>query len=305
MAIEMGDRLPAFRITFWGVRGSYPTSDRRTFRFGGHTSCVEVLVGGHHLIFDAGTGIIPLGKRLLKGRRTPLRLNLFLSHTHHDHVFGFYFFDPLFESVNRIHIFGPNSSRRSLKETLQLAMDPQLFPVGLHDIRARKQIYSLRGGERIHLQDVERPPKVIEQSRGRPASELTILAHKSRAHPNGVLLYRVCYRNRNIVYATDVEEKEGGYPDIIEFVRGADLLIHDAQYLHSEYASRTSPRKGWGHSTVERATEVARKADVKRLILFHHEPTHDDATLERIEKLARRLFPRTDAAYEGMKVDLL
>ncbi|HET8564582.1 MAG TPA: MBL fold metallo-hydrolase [Candidatus Binatia bacterium] len=262
-------------------------------------------MGGHHLIFDAGTGIIPLGKKLLKGRRSPLRINLFLSHTHHDHVFGFYFFDPLFESANRIHIFGPNIAGRSLKDTLQLAMDRRFFPVGLNDIDARKEIYSLKGGERIHLPDSEELPKVIGNARGQPAKEVTVLAHKSHAHPNGVLLYRVCYRNKSIVYATDIEQRVGGYPDIIEFVRGTDLLIHDAQYLHSEYVSRTNSRKGWGHSTMERAAEVARKAGVKQLILFHHEPTHDDTTLERIEKLARRLFPSTRAAYEGMEVDLL
>jgi ribonuclease BN (tRNA processing enzyme) len=266
---------------------------------------VEVEVGGHHVIFDAGTGIIPLGKKLLKHQRSPLSLSLFFSHTHHDHVFGFYFFEPLFESANRIHILGPNASGKSLKDTLRLAMDQRFFPVGLSDIEAHKEIYSLKGGERIYLPDSDGPPKVIGDSRGQPANEVTILAHKSRAHPNGVLLYRLCYRNKSIAYATDIEQKMGGYPDIIEFVRGTDVLIHDAQYLHSEYVSRGNSRRGWGHSTIERAAVVARKAGVKQLVLFHHEPTHDDATLARIEKLARRLFPSTIAAYEGMELDLL
>jgi ribonuclease BN (tRNA processing enzyme) len=116
------------------------------------------------------------------------------------------------------------------------------------------------------------------------------------------LLYRVCRRDKSIVYATDIEQKRRANPDIIDFIRGADLLIHDAQYLDTEYFSRSTPRKGWGHSTVERATEVARRAGVKRLVLFHHEPTHDDATVKRIEKLGRQSFRQTVAAYEGLEL---
>jgi len=136
--------------------------------------------------------------------------------------------------------------------------------------------------------------------------EVTIYTYRSHAHPkNGVLLYRINYRGRSMVYATDIEEKRGGYPDVIEFARGTDLLIHDAQYLTSEYFSRADSRRGWGHSTVERAVEVARKAAVKQLVLFHHEPTHDDKTMKKIERKAQRLFPAAVAAYEGMKVDLI
>jgi ribonuclease BN (tRNA processing enzyme) len=119
------------------------------------------------------------------------------------------------------------------------------------------------------------------------------------------LLYRVHYRNKSVVYATDIEQQKGGYPDVIEFVSGADLLIHDAQYLHSEYFSKRDSKKGWGHSTIERAAEVARKAGVKRLVLFHHEPTHHDQAIRAIEGRARRLFANTTAAYEGMTVDLI
>jgi phosphoribosyl 1,2-cyclic phosphodiesterase len=290
-----------FRVRFWGVRGSYPTSDATTLGFGGHTACVEVEVGEHRLIMDAGTGIIPLGKKLANGGG-PRTLSLFLSHTHHDHVFGFYFFEPLFQRGTRIYIFGPGSSRKSLKATLQAAMQPHFFPVPLRGLNARKTIHSLRGGERIQLRDSGESPIVERGSQQALNDNVSILVHKSLAHPNSVLLYRVYRRDKSIVYATDIEQKRHANPDIIDFIRGADLLIHDAQYLDAEYFSRSTPRKGWGHSTVQGATEIARKAGVKRLVLFHHEPTRDDATLERMEKLGRQSFRQTVAAYEGLEL---
>jgi len=292
-----------FCLEFWGVRGSYPTPDKTMLAYGGHTSCVEASVGGHVLIFDAGTGIIPLGKKLANGRGAPEHLNLFLSHTHHDHVFGFYFFEPLFRPGNQVCVFGPGSPEKPLHNTLRAAMEPRFFPVKLHDIDANTKFYSLQGGERIDLRDSGDLPRV---GRGAAAADhaVTILVKKSQAHPNGVLLYRINYRGKSVVYATDVEQKNGGHPDIINFIRGADVLIHDAQYLNREYHSATSPRRGWGHSTVERAAEVAKKSAVKRLILFHHDPTHDDETVTAMEKRAQRILPGAAAAYEGMKLDL-
>ena len=290
-----------FQVRFWGVRGSYPTSGRATLKYGGHTSCVEVQVGGHRLIFDAGTGIIELGEQLVKRATKALSFNVFLSHTHHDHISGFYFFAPLLRSSTTLRLFGPNTGRKSLKATLEAAMDSQFFPVSLAELDAHMEIHPLKGGEVIRLADRTQGTSANETADG-----VTIVAHKSHAHPkNGVLLYRVTYRNRSLVYATDIEQKAGGWQDVIEFARGTDLLIHDAQYLAKEYLSRSDPRKGWGHSTIERAVETAQKAGTKRLILFHHEPTHNDAAIRQIEKYARRLFPVTAAAYEGLTIDLL
>ena len=295
-----------FSLRFWGVRGSYAVSHRGALKYGGNTSCVEVVAGKHRIIFDAGTGIIGLGKELLKKKRGPLLLNLFLSHTHHDHLFGFYFFDPFFDKRNRINIFGPGSAKRPLAETLRAAMEPALFPIALDALDAKKMIWSLIGDQRIDLPDNREAPKITKasNSRNNHKERPIVFAHNSPAHPNGVMLYRVFYAGKSSVYATDIEETPGGYPDVIEFARGADILIHDAQYLESEYTSRTNPRKGWGHSTVESATEVAKKAGVKRLVLFHHEPTHDDRCVDEIAKLARRRFPATTAAAEGMVIGL-
>jgi ribonuclease BN (tRNA processing enzyme) len=277
-------------------------SDRDALKYGGNTSCVEVVAGKHQIIFDAGTGIIGLGKELVRNNPGPLSLNLFLSHTHHDHLSGFYFFDPLFDKRNRINIFGPGSGKRSLAETLRIAMEPALFPIGLDALDAKKYIWSLIGGENIALRTNRQTPRITTavSLRIKDREQPIIITHGSPAHPNGVILYRVFFQGKSLVYATDLEETAGGYPDVIEFARDADVLIHDAQYLESEYISATNPRRGWGHSTVESATEVAKKAGVKQLVLFHHEPTHDDRCIDQILKLARRRFPGTTVAAEGM-----
>jgi phosphoribosyl 1,2-cyclic phosphodiesterase len=293
-----------FRVRFWGVRGSYPTSERNTLAFGGHTSCVEVHVAGHHLIFDAGTGIIRLGEKLVNDGMKSRNLHLFLSHTHHDHLFGLYFFQPLFRSGSRVSIFGPGFSGRSLKSTLQAVMEPRFFPVELSAVTAQTKIYSLEGGERVCLDGPETLPRVDRQAHRSSANGVTVLVRKSLAHPHGVLLYRVSCGQKSMIYATDIEQEKNGHPDAVDFFRGADLLIHDGQYLEAEYLSRSNPRRGWGHSTVERAVRTARKAGVKQLVLFHHDPDHDDQSLKRIERLAERLLPSTRVAYEGLEIKL-
>jgi ribonuclease BN (tRNA processing enzyme) len=220
---------------------------------------------------------------------------------------GFYFFEPLLKAGTHVFVFGPNADGTSLGTTLRTAMNSQLFPIGFRELKASKEVFSLKGGEIIQLASGKREPKIKKKS-PLPAimndDDVVIFTHKSHAHPkHGSLLYRVEHRNKSVVYATDIEQKKGGYGEVIEFAAGADLLIHDAQYLHSEYVSKSDSKKGWGHSTIERAVEVAKKAGVKRLVLFHHEPTHDDRVIQMVEKRARRLFPATTAAYEGMRVD--
>lgn len=308
MQLSSANRRHRFRVKFWGVRGSYPTSGEKTLKFGGRTSCVEVEAGPHRLIFDAGTGIIPLGKELLKDRRSPRSLYIFLSHAHHDHIFGLHFFEPMVESTRRLFVFGPDAAGKSLRATLERAMGGPFFPVSLQEFDAPKRILSLKGGEIIRLRPGRQASMIGKKQavETKTDDEITILTHKSPAHPkHGVMLYRINYRDRSLVYATDIEQKNGGYPDVIQFAQGTDLLIHDAQYLSREYLSRSDPRQGWGHSTVETAAEVAKKAHVKRLALFHHEPTHDDKAMREIERKARRWFPATVAAYDGMKLDLL
>lgn len=296
---------PLFRVRFWGVRGSYPTADVNTHRFGGNTSCVEITVAGRRLIFDAGTGIIPLGKELCDGASVPPSAYVFLSHTHIDHVMGLCFFEPLLTPRAHSFILGPGDTHGALTRSLRHLTNSHLFPVSLDELKGKKEIFSLAGGETIRFRSQGKRPKIdgTRAANGLNADELCVATYKSAAHPlNGVMLYRVHYKNKSVVYATDIEQHDGGYPEIIEFMRGADLLIHDAQYLDEEFFSRTKPRKGWGHSTVDMAIEVAKKAEVKRLVLFHHEPTHDDKTMSKIEKLAKRLSHTAVVAHEGMEI---
>lgn len=301
---QNGDRLS---VRFWGVRGSYPTVGASMLAVGGNTSCVEAEVDGRRLIFDAGTGIIGLGKAICAGPAPPPASYVFLSHTHIDHVMGLCFFEPLLNPLARTYILGPGATPGALTRSLRHLTHSHLFPVSLDELKGKKEVFSLAGGEVVRFGRGQKPKIALPPAAagGFAPGELTIATLKSSAHPlNGVMLYRVHYRRKSFVYATDIEQREGGDPEIIEFARGADLLIHDAQYVHGEYTSKEKPRKGWGHSTIDRAAEVATKAGVKRLALFHHEPTHDDKMMAQIGKQARRLFRDSVVAHEKMTIHL-
>ncbi len=282
-------RTSSLLVRFWGVRGSYPAPGRSTARIGGNSSCVEVEAGGQTLVFDAGTGIIGLGKSLMK-RRTKKVVHIFLSHLHHDHIEGLRYFEPIYRSDWQCYIYGPRTGTPSLKDTLRHTMDARLFPVGLDELSARLSIIPVENTERIEL-------------RGRPP--LAVTAQHSVAHPKvGVTMYRIEAANRRIVYATDVEAPRGGLEDVVAFAQGADLLIHDAQYTDHEYFNPGANKAGWGHSTVRMAAEAAKQAQVKKLVLYHHDPSHDDKQVVELERLAKTLFPATRTAREGLEIAL-
>src|SRR5262245_56576211 len=241
-----------FTVRFWGVRGSYPTTDGATRKFGGNTSCVEIRAAGHRCIFDAGTGIIALGKEICRNHSAISPAYVFLSHTHIDHVMGLCFFEPLLTAQAKSYIYGPGDSRGALSRSLQQLTHSDLFPVSFDELKGKKEIHSLTGGELIRFAAPGKRPRIEKLSGSAPDDTLTVSTFKSLAHPRfGVMLYRVSYNGKSIVYATDIEQQPGGYPDVIEFARDADLLIHDAQYRHDEYFSAAKPKKGCGHSTIE------------------------------------------------------
>ena len=298
-------RKASLRVRFWGVRGSYPTASTATVGIGGNTSCVEVQAGDHRIIFDAGTGIIQLGRELCQAPSGKPTANIFLSHTHIDHVMGLCFFEPLLTAHARSNIFGPANTRGGLARSLNQLTHSHLFPVSIDELKGKKEFHSLFGGESVQFRAAGRKPTIHRQAKAIPLTspDLFVKALKSPAHPRfGIMLYRLWFGHKSVVYATDIEQQSGGYPDIIEFARGADLLIHDAQYLQHEYRSRAKPKKGWGHSTVDVATTVARKANVKQLALFHHDPSHDDKAMARISRQARRLFRGSLVAREGTAI---
>lgn len=279
------------RITFWGVRGSIPSPGPDTVGVGGNTSCVEVRAGKALLVFDGGTGLRLLGKRLLK--EMPITVHLFFSHVHWDHIQGFPFFDPAFVPGNVIHLYGGNNVSRTLEETLAGQMDHPSFPVHLTEMGAKMHFHG--------VSDVT--PVEVDAGDGTKA----VLRAAPGNHPNGVWAYRVDHGGRSVVYATDTEHYAVVDPKISKLAQGADVLIYDSQYTPEEYAGTAGsggPKLGWGHSTFEEAVKLAKTAGVKRLILYHHDPMQSDAAVAEKERRARELFASCEAAREGLTIEL-
>ncbi len=281
-------------IRFWGVRGSIAAAGPSTAGVGGNTSCVEVRgPRGEIVILDAGTGLRALGAALDReaaetGR--PTVAHLLLSHFHWDHIQGFPFFTPAFRATTELAIYGPERCAPPAGD-IRRAFDNQMraphFPVGLEAMRAQ---LSFRG-----------IPAGMEFSVG----ALSVRAGAAR-HPNGCLAYRISCGDHALVYATDTEhDRASGQPDpaLVDLARGADVLIYDAQYSTAEYEGQAGPcRHGWGHSTPDEGIRLANAAGVGQLILFHHDPGHDDAEVARMERAAALLRPGTVAAREGERI---
>lgn len=293
-----------FKVCFWGVRGSYPTPGPKTLRHGGNTSCIEVQVGSHTLIFDAGSGIIRLGNELLqRAQGKPLHLSLFITHGHGDHLVGFPFFVPLFEAQSDIFCFGPQLAGKGIEQVVTQVMSPPYFPVDIHTLPSQRTFHTITGREQVVWRTDSSEPQLEVGQAPVEESAVRVFAQMTESHPlDGAALYRIEYAGRSVVYATDVEWGEQCDPAFLAFAEGADVLIHDAQYTNGDYQQS---KHGFGHSTIEMATDAAHAAHVGQLILFHHEPTYDDQQLDRMEAEARARFARTRSAYEGMEIDVL
>ncbi len=263
-------------LLFWGARGSIPNFTKQKVHFGVNTSCVEMLdVPGHRIIFDAGTGIVSLGNIVAQKKDpTPKVVHIILSHFHWDHIQGLPFFKPAFSPDSEIHIYG----KPGLEKVLSRQMTAPFSPVTIDMLPAS-----------IHLHTV-REPFDIESVHIHP-----FWLH----HPQGCLGFRISMEEKTWVYATDTEP-DGGELDeaLLRDVEGADLLVMDANFMVEE----APLRKGWGHSTWEDACLVSKKAGVKKLALFHHDPFHEDDLIFQKERQAQALFPRSLAAFEGLKL---
>ena len=282
------------RVRFWGTRGSVPTPGQSTVRYGGNTACVELRTrAGAFIIFDSGTGIRELGLHLAR-QGGPVAAHLMLGHTHWDHISGFPFFTPLFVPGNHVTIYGARDLDRSLRDVLAGQMHYTYFPVPLGDLRADIEFSELEEGE-ITIEDA------------------VVRTHYLN-HTAVCMGYRVEADDVSVAYITDHEPYgfsggqdgkvggglrgapiHGGDRRLIDFVRGVDLLIQDAQYTPEEYPTR----RGWGHSSTDYVTDIAIEAEARRVALFHHEPTHADDDLDRMVESSRK---RARAA--GSDVDL-
>jgi phosphoribosyl 1,2-cyclic phosphodiesterase len=277
------------KATIWGCRGSLATPGRETVRYGGNTSCIEVrLDDGTVLILDAGTGIRSLGLEL--ARAEPKIVHVLLTHLHLDHLEGLPFFAPLRSPETEVYVWGPPSAARSLRDRIARYVSPPLFPLQMSDFATGITFCDVPDGE-------------WQLGRARVVAEHVV-------HMGPTIGYRIRENGASLTYIPDHEPALGGSldartPDWISgfaLARGTDVLVHDAQYTEEEYAARVA----WGHSSIADALAFARIAEAGRLILFHHDPMHDDERLEAM--LADAVSRGNDGterpvlAYEGMEI---
>jgi diguanylate cyclase (GGDEF)-like protein len=273
-------------VRFWGTRGSIAAPGPKTAVYGGNTSCVEVRADdGTVIVLDCGTGARELGMHLSRTLSPPIRLHLFIGHTHWDHIQGFPFFVPAFQPGAELNIYAPLGFQRSLEEAMAGQMEYSYFPVKLRELRSR-----------IHFTE-------LDEGFFRVGDVLVETQYLNHTAPT--IGYRMSCGGATLAYVTDHEpfwsspgpvSQHPGDERHIAFMRGADLVIHDAQYTEKEYRDKV----GWGHASVDYAVDVALAADVARLVLFHHDPTHDDPTIESMETSAR-----ARAAARGGRLEVL
>jgi phosphoribosyl 1,2-cyclic phosphodiesterase len=268
--------MPTLRAVFWGTRGSVPAPEQEMMGFGGNTSCVEVQTAdGRSLIFDGGTGIRRLGRRLAATGQ-PVEARIFLTHLHWDHIQGLPFFEPLYHENSVVRLHGPPQEGRSLESLLSGQMTQPYFPVRIEQLACAVEFHDAHEG--------------TWRENGLQVAAMRV------CHPSTTFGYRVDHTGASLAYVPDNEltgthypVPAGWYDMLVAFLSGVDCLVHDAMFTADEHPRRL----GWGHSTFEQAVRLAEDAGVPRLIFFHHSPDRTDneltAILERIRgELARR-----------------
>lgn len=282
---------PVWNVKLYGGRGSTPVCEPGFQKYGGNTTCfyVDLLINDRSkmiLVFDAGTGIRMLANDIENGKipQTDFIL-LVLTHLHWDHIQGFPFFSPAYDHHQRIGIFYPQKKLQvdSIKELFKIQMQEEFFPVQLESM----------GADCVFI---DRKEAEVLLS----ANNLVKFSYREHNHPGGALSYRLESRNRSIVICTDLEHGTGIDMEVVDFCRDADLLIHDAQYTDEELTRH----RGWGHSSFNQAIETAELANVKKLVLTHHDPSHNDEFLAAAEHECQKRFPNCEMAKEGMELNI-
>jgi len=297
----------AARLKIWGVRGSIPVPGPTTVRYGGNTSCIEVRADGEIIVLDAGTGIRELGIALENEFGSqPIKLTVLITHAHWDHIQGFPFFVPSYNDKNEIRIFGYDGTDAGLSEILKGQMATPFFPVSLYDLPGKIEVEKLDSND-FKIGSIRIRSKVMN-------------------HPGVCVGYRLFTSTGSIAYLPDNESFDShklhstksqllspeqtkkradeGRAELVKLLQGADILLLDTQYTDQEYQEHV----GWGHGSLSSAVALALDAGVRKLVLFHHDPSHDDATIDSMLAGARKLAAKSEsyleveAAHEGLEL---
>jgi len=275
------------KLKFYGTRGSIPVCDAGFQEFGGDTTCLQITFTDTNriAIIDAGTGVRNLGKDLRAIGHKQDQIVIAFTHFHWDHIQGFPFFAPAYDPSQKITLLtlGRGQTITNLREIFEVQMQSQYFPVQLDHMGASFEFLQIADASK-HFSAVNNVETVV-----------TALRHN---HPGGAYTFRVERGGKVLVVCTDVEHEEQMDPQLVELARGADLLVHDAQYT----ADELQKHRGWGHSSFDQALQFAEMAGAKCLALTHHDPEHDDEFLQRIEKLCQERFPNSVLARQGMEI---
>jgi phosphoribosyl 1,2-cyclic phosphodiesterase len=278
---------PPARIKFWGTRGSIAVPGPETLRYGGNTTCVELRADGEIIVLDAGSGIRPLGiamEREFQAR--PIKLSLLITHAHWDHIQGFPFFKPAYDSKNEIRIFGFDGAGATLREIMTEPMKAPFFPITMRELSARMDINKLNemkfslGKLDIHVAFVNHPGVCAGYRIFTSGGSVAFLPDHE---PYEYFLHAARGKQLSPERAKEIAAEQ--HAALVQFLRGSDILILDSQYTDQEYKTHI----GWGHGSISSAVSLALEAEVHTLLLFHHDPSHDDETVDTMVASAREL----------------